>query len=201
MPPPSFSLPPLYFFLSRPILSSSRYSSFLFARFHGETHGKDTAATRVAYRYNYARASISDLDCVKDTRERRVEGRGQIMHAIDCGHFVISIPRSSTVLVTFAGRLIMRRYDLLLLFSTSNLLFFSSLSLSLLFLTFQTFLFRVFIAPCLSAERFLACLGDLGGDRRSFVRSVVRAFSSLEIEPRVNESSSYVVTSREHAQL
>ena len=132
MPPPSFSLPPLYFFLSRPILSSSRYSSFLFARFHGETHGKDTAATRVAYRYNYARASISDLDCVKDTRERRErEGRGQIMHAIDCGHFVISIPRSSTVLVTFAGRLIMRRYDLLLLFSTSNLLFFSSLSLSL----------------------------------------------------------------------
>ena len=135
MPPPSFSLPPLYFFLSRPILSSSRYSSFLFARFHGETHGKDTAATRVAYRYNYARASISDLDCVKDTSAQGKEGEeereGQIMHAIDCGHFVISIPRSSTVLVTFAGRLIMRRYDLLLLFSTSNLLFFSSLSLSL----------------------------------------------------------------------
>lgn len=191
MPPPSFSLPPLYFFLSRPILSSSRYSSFLFARFHGETHGKDTAATRVAYRYNYARASISDLDCVKDTSAQGKEGEeereGQIMHAIDCGHFVISIPRSSTVLVTFAGRLIMRRYDLLLLFSTSNLLFFSSLSLSLLFLTFQTFLFRVFIAPCLSAERFLACLGDLGGDRRSFVRShehFHHSKSSLELTNR-----------------
>lgn len=78
------------------------------------------------------------------------------MHAIDSGHFVISIQRSSTVLITFAGRLIMRCYDLLFLFLIYPLSFFS-----FLFLTLQTFLFRVFIAR-LSAKRFLACLGDLG---------------------------------------
>lgn len=71
MPPPSFS--PLFdFFLSRPILSSSRYSSFFRSvsrRNTRERHG----GGRVAYRYNYARASISDLDCVKDTS---TQGKG-----------------------------------------------------------------------------------------------------------------------------
>lgn len=164
MPPPSFS--PLFdFFLSRPILSSSRYSSFFRSvsrRNTRERHG----GGRVAYRYNYARASISDLDCVKDTSTQGKggkEGGGQIMHAIDSGHFVISIPRSSTVLITFAGRLIMRCYDLLFLFLIYplSLPFLSFLFLFFLFLTLQTFLFRMFIAR-LSAKRFLACLGDLG---------------------------------------
>lgn len=172
MPPPSFS--PLFdFFLSRPILSSSRYSSFFRSvsrRNTRERHG----GGRVAYRYNYARASISDLDCVKDTSTQGKGGKegGQIMHAIDSGHFVISIQRSSTVLITFAGRLIMRCYDLLFLFLIYPL---SLPFLSLSFLSF--FNASNFSIPsvyrALIGETFSRVSRGSRRDRRSFGRMII----------------------------
>lgn len=155
MPPPSFS--PLFdFFLSRPILSSSRYSSFFRSvsrRNTRERHG----GGRVAYRYNYARASISDLDCVKDTS---TQGKGGKEGTDYARHRFWSLCNFHPALF-HRSHYFRRTADYALLRSTFSFFNLPSLFLFFLFLTLQTFLFRVFIAR-LSAKRFLACLGDLG---------------------------------------